>query len=488
MVANVRQLARWQLWCVHRLWWRLAASLLMIPVIGLTLLRLGVDDGERNLAQSRKTLAALRAQPVPDEENAAVFYERAHELMLKAFPADADGEHPRAMSFDSPDTPETRQMVARMKPVIDAIEQGNKCAKCYFAHAGEGDSFLFGLSNDAQLGEATKKLCDLNALESLARAQGRWGEHRAAAHNLALMRGVCAHWDSQHYGFPIVGSFLDYNIQALQQIALISTPRTVEEARIYVDSLCGERMPYEDFLQTAEERVWAAALEVDCKFAAGYPPGMSAGGCVFPANALEWLAFWADEALMQSHYAQQYTRERREFVSSAQKVLAEIKLNGIPARREWPSGERMFDFKRNADAKYFECEELLSRALWDEIDLAQNSERIRCAETAFAALAFRIKYGRDIRTLDELVPEFMAAIPASVVPPRKPQHLSIAGEGPKEGDDPYDELIIPVGSLVIESALNGQVCKTYIEKDGTRNEIRYDCRFYLPPMKGKVKP
>ncbi|HEY3324774.1 MAG TPA: hypothetical protein VGP72_30255 [Planctomycetota bacterium] len=456
------QIASWYLHRAHRAMWNLPLTGGLLFLIGMILLRGTAEDPEANLVRSRAELLALAPPSIPNTENAATDYATAQALKVgyvRPQNAPASLESPANSIFKSSecyDDPSFRAIYAANAGAIAAILQGASKERCNF-----GLNYLPGLSmNMPQLGQMRD---NARMLAGSARLSAHLGDHATAAKNIAAIYKMVPHVESDPMLISgLVGiAMCAIADGAVESILAWDMPTKVEEVAAYRKAVWQKRDPAGRFVKVMHGEKTIGLYTIDCMFSGRLnPAAVTAMGLANIPGGPVW-----------------YGSERKCYVS----VMDELVNDPLQ------TPQRTRDFRAIIE-RHQVGPAILAGLLIPVLDRAKSSfcaseEQARVTDVGLAVLQFRLARGRDPKTLDELVPEFLQALPHGVFAD-VPLILRVDSEGVIEQDGKGVATVRDSGTLrVYAFGPNGQDDKGY-KKDLARfySEGVDDTVFCIPPM------
>ncbi|MGD0092584.1 MAG: hypothetical protein ABSE73_21930 [Planctomycetota bacterium] len=401
--------AAWYLRSAHRRLWMLPLTAGLVVVVALLLLRGTAEDPAENLKASQAALLALAPPAVPKEENAAEDYALAQKAKVPYSSSAALGS-PRndpstfitkeSRLFENPDV---QAYVAKNAAAIQHLYAGAAKARCNWG-------LNYGLGINMLMPHLAQTRDSARLLAIHARASAHAGDHRAAARSIATIYKLAQHVNSD----PVLisslvciacASIADGTIEA---IVAWDTPDSSEDLAAYRKAVWLDR-----HWQTA------AARSLACERAMNLYTldGMASGSMPMPG----FPGFWAGGFLWYGSDRHCYSAVMDEFIARS-------------LRGEWHKDEDMSELI----ARHQTGPAIMTRMVLPVLarfgqSLMVCEERGRVVDAGLAFLQFRAKYQRDARSLDELVPEFLAAVPKGVLSP-VPLRMRVDPKGVEEID------------------------------------------------------
>jgi hypothetical protein len=394
---RLRQLARWHWRRFHRAFWRLVLSQGLMVVFLILLLRSTAEDPHVNMVQSRKMLVALQPPAVADSENAAFDYRQAFKTFVsyskmtgisgqirKGQPRDPI-ELPNAPSaaLEQPHIQAYLVANAAAFPLLEAAVQKVGCdwKTDYLNPFFASTDHLSGLRQAARL------------LILRARVRAHAGDQTGATRDLNAVRIVATHARRDHFLLNelVSLSIESMNFSALESIVMHDTPADIDVLDAYRAALGPILDPRDEILKTVETESAAGLFMLD--WAALQDPRtlISLGGTVGPETETTpyRLIYGSDRKTLKGVYEELHGYVMWGELAALENELLRRNGNGpAPLAMTFsPSSARM------------------------QVAFLRCVETRRCADTALALLMFRIKHGRDAKTLEELVPEYLPMAP-----------------------------------------------------------------------------
>lgn len=388
-----RALAAWYLLWGARGLIGIFMSFGLVLLFALLILRGGADNVEDNLRQSRADVLALQPEAVEDENNAALDYQKAFAATVRFngqysdspeyFANRSDGTY-----FSGPEvTTYLQQNAAAIQALLQAVEKPRCDWKLNYA---QGYAILLPhlgpLRNSARL------------LAAYARECAHRGQHAEAARAIAAMYAMARHAERD----PIlicglvaiaISAIAD---QAIESIVLWETPAAVADIEGYRKALWVGRNWRERVLRLMESEKVLALFTIDGLVDASQKKGATAAmagmGYSTPGGAIFW-----------------YGADRRCCVAVMDELIAEIRAGKFSS--DVPLESRI---ERHQSGPAIVASQLIPVLSRFEVSFARSEEQARLADAALAWLLFRAQLGRDPKSLEELVPEFLPAVPPDV--------------------------------------------------------------------------
>ncbi len=420
--SDIPLLADWYYRPRWRMLWSLPFTVGLMVVIAALLLRSSAEDPRVNFEASKKALLALAPPPVPKEEDAWADYQLAEKAMVPWTGQDELNPSELKLSEPSPlwetasenkyfEAPETQQFWA-----------ANAQAIAHLLRAAQNDRCSFGIDYRAQTREAFHENCHLYLLRDSAellaldaRCRALKGDHIGAANSLKAAQRIALHADQRPLLLNSMVSVAIESIayEALQAILNFSAPHRLDELASYRSALLPQR---DIFKRMAESLNTDSAVSL----------------CDWDAVQIGELQLHEDslvKTLLDPFY---YGSDRHCHVAVTNELLTQLRRGTVP-----------MDMKGLVER----CQTGPAIVTWQVLPnysrvlyiYVQTYEERVLTDVALAFIQFRTKYGRDVKTLDELVPEFLSAIPNGAV---KGQLVRMRTDivGPQQSNTPVYDL------------------------------------------------
>lgn len=413
-----KNLAAWTLLKAHRICWNLAFWPTMVVVIGTLMLRPSAQNPEVNLRESLAAVRALQPAPVPDEENAALVYEKAWASRVAYTGAPIRVISTRTKTNTpftlGPEDPPDRFTVEDLShPALQSHFSANKNYLDLLRTASRMPKVNWGLNYElgvimtlphlAKIRNSARQL----ALQALVFAKN--GDHDAAAENVRACISMAAHGSSDSTlicrSIGIAVRAIAY--AAVERILLTTPPSTEKDFQAYRDAIKTNFSPWESAYQTINTEKWLGILTID----------------QFANNQLNTagLRIGTDMKFFPS-----YGSDRKAMVGLKDEILHDVKNRK----------EQVFDSEGYWERALLRAEgpvmfsSMLAsshgRSIASSIHAA---EQYIALDVAIAAMLFQFKYKRDIKDVKELVPEFLESTPTSIFHPDTPLRIRLDESG-----------------------------------------------------------
>jgi hypothetical protein len=352
----------------------------LVFVIGLLLVRGDAEDPRENFDASTKALRALAPSPVPKEEDAWGDYQQAA-AALKPWTGLDDWNPLWSYYCENKyyETAEAQAFWAANRPAIADLLRGVQKERCSFGI--DYSTIPWGEPNWFQLREFGNRL----AMD--ARCKALKGEHRAAAQSINAILRLARHAERPP---ALMASMMSLALEgiayeAMQGLLSCSPPSRVEDLRAYREALLPQLGPHERMRKSLTVETvhmlwsWDAAQAGALKNASG--------------STLKQL--WDPLC---------YSADRRCYVAVMEEIASTL------SRGERPGNvSALIDRKRTGPVPLTRLITPACHRVF--IAYVTTFESGVLTDVALAFLQYRAKHGRDAKSLDELVPEFLAAVP-----------------------------------------------------------------------------
>ena len=464
--TQLQSLARWRLSNAHRAFWQFLFTPVLALVFAILMLRGDAEDPRKNHIESKKALLALAPPPVPDAENAALNYRKAFKAILGyAGPQE-----------DNPESNLGREGAYFEKPAVATFLASNAAGFTLLEAATDqqlcdwkldySQGFLMNLSHFSSMRNCTRMLC------ARARFRAHAGDHAGAADDLKRANMLARHLSGDR---TLLSGLVVVSIQAivdaaLQSIIIHDTPQQDVEIEAYRRAMKYNADPSDEFCRIFESET------------------------TFQAEMLDRLAT-LDEASSAMVSALGIPRESgtalRLIYGTERKTQLAIKQDVLKCAR---NGEWLLDsndaniLHRNQKGPAIFSMMTMPAFTRVQTALTREVDSRRCMDTALATLQFRAQNGRDPKSLDELIPKFLPAVPVDWFT-HKPLVMKINdAEIELYSRTGVPKCNLPPGSLRIYSfGRNGKDdhghCDWSIERINTNKMTGDDGVFFVPPIK-----
>jgi hypothetical protein len=380
-------LAAWYLSAGARFLWNVPLLAGLLICLALLMLRGPAEDPQANLLATQAELESYNPSPIPPAEDAAGIYTQAAAVTV---PFSGEVEDNPLYWYAYPSQAlEAPQVKAHLAANANAIQllyaaaQKDRCNWGFNYAAG----YFSGMPNLMQLREWAWLLV------LHARVSAHAGQHDEAAKALCASRQLSRHLGEDPGLLPlaIASAMEDETQRGLEAIVLWDTPGKVDDARRYRAVLAGQRPAHERFARTVRyER--ACGLNLMDRMACGQPPpGMPRTRDFYPGSGVS--AGW-------------YGAERHCYDEVMRAQIEMIKRGEVVQDGDL---ERLFEKHQRGPA--FTARRLATNGPRLQIGLNMTEDLRRAGDAALACLLFRLEKGRDPGSLDELVPQYLPAVP-----------------------------------------------------------------------------
>ena len=379
--------AAWRLGRGQRLLWSVPFNLGLLLVIAALLLRGGVEDPRANFEKSRQALLVLAPPHVPDEENANTDYKLAAKAFVNFL---GEYEDNPLYHIDIESQFFERKAVLAFwlanAKTIGLLQAGAQKDRCDWNICNtipwncppSLSPFLFQLRQAGEL------------LAVNARCLAHKGDHQGAAKSLAAIHKMARHLESCSNLINLMyACALDADAdEALVAIINFDTPATFNDLASYRKAVLPRESPYKQLARSAEIYKAQDLCLLDGMVAEALPIGKN----IQPVQ-INPISYGSD-------------RHCYEAVSNA--VIESLLRNETPKDRQ-----ELIDFYQTGPVPYTSAQlpDYL-RCFWP---LLETYDLAILNDTALAFLQFRVRRGRDPKTIGELVPEFLPALPQGAV-------------------------------------------------------------------------
>ena len=379
-------LAAWYLCNDQRFLWNAPLLMWLCLCFHLFLLRSLSEDAQANLRTSELELRALEPKSIPDADNAAGDYDRAH----ISFVAGTFDTQCRAQLAATGLPAEVERVEVRSHLAANAQALRDLLAAAQKRGCSWKWEYASGLPSSLPYESEFRLWRDLLSVQ--ARVSAHQGNHAEAARALRAIAALARHVNEAETCQDIryATYILEGQVETLEAIILWDTPETKEQVAAYRDALWLESRSRE-WLQRALEYERAKALFVLDRVAASgqIPRGWQVG--------------------VSSFRAFDYSPERRSVNEAMAEVLERVRRGELLERGVAQEIYRKHKYGPAGIAQSV-CW-LPSLLQWE---LFNAEDRARVADAALACLQFRLARGRDPRSFDELTPTFLPVIPHDV--------------------------------------------------------------------------
>jgi len=233
-------LAAWYLRSHHRLFWNLVLCLAILPVFVMLMSRGVRELAQANLVESEKRLRVLNHPEVPDDENAAILYDKATKAqILYSGPAGTDPYFFLDKSGEHFEIPAVAAFLSANTQTLKHIHDGAAKKKCAWK-LDYTQGFNLYLTHLVTMKESTRKL----AVE--ARFKAHHGGHAGAARSLKNIYAMARHGEADSlFVSGLVGVAMNHIADnALEAILRWDTPSLVKDLKVFRAALLKERSPF----------------------------------------------------------------------------------------------------------------------------------------------------------------------------------------------------------------------------------------------------
>lgn len=384
--ANYKVEAAWCLRSGHRLIWSLPLTAGLMLVIAVLLLRGNTEDPKANYARSLGALMAFVSPPVPKSENANEDYK----LAIKSYVAYSGPSESNPLWHTDDDSkyfddPATLTFWSANATVIRHLQAGAQKERCDW---GIDLSVIpWGTTSLVTAREHA------NLLAVDARCRAHKGDHPGAAKSLAAIHKLARHLE----GPPsLLSSMISIAIDcisndALEAILLWDTPSTQSDLAAYRQALTPLGNPYERY---------ARGLEAESAHNLCLMDGVVSGAILLPRPK------WPSASDMISPLS--YGSDRRCYEAVSKEMVATLRKGRQPAIEH-----ELFDQYQSGPAPF--SNQALSYSSRCVAGVIITHEHALLDDVALAFLQYRLKNGHDPKSIAELVPEFLPAMPVGAV-------------------------------------------------------------------------
>jgi hypothetical protein len=233
-----------------------------------------------------------------------------------------------------------------------------------------------------------------------ARTYAHAGDHQTAAQDLSAIYAMARHLDADPVLICGLVSVAISQIadSALEAIIAFDTPAKSNDVQAYRAAVWLDRKPNECWARYMAGEKAFGLYTIDGIFA----NPASATRAAFGLSGGGGPPFWAGGAIL-------YGGERRCYAAVMDEATARV-LKGEP----FGDTELMASIDRHSEGTSIFARLLIPVLGRSHISFCRCAEKARTVDAGLAVLAYRLKHERDPKTLEELVPEFLAAVPRSV--------------------------------------------------------------------------
>jgi hypothetical protein len=450
--SDLRPLAEWYLRKGHRRLWFIPLTLGLVALIAVMILRGSMEDPEENYEQSRAAVEALKQPPVPPEENAWTDYQKA--LAVRVMYKGSNDTNPFYKTDDDSKYFKPEDIQELWKDNADAIALLHACAQKKRCDVGL-DLLNTNLNFPSLLN--LREMGNLLAMD--ARCHAIAGNHQAGAKSLRSICSLAKHLESS----PLL--IMEMMASALRSIAddafgaivTFEDLKSIDDLQAYKEALEQQRSdPYQRFARCLEYEIAVTVYQLDAGVS-----GKVFGRGTMPSNL---TPLW-------------HGSDRQCF-----KAVGEASIHALRSRREPEDTKSAIARHQNGPA--------IITSMWMPsfsrayLSSFLTDESARLAVVAAAYLQYRIKHKRDPLTIEQLVPEFLPAIPMGIFhdkpirftaeKPHKPVSTILSGSWLYQ--DKPSIRIYTVGRNGVDDGGNSEGGYTNL------NEAD-DTVFFLPPLR-----
>ncbi|HLX61531.1 MAG TPA: hypothetical protein VKX17_09650 [Planctomycetota bacterium] len=362
-------------------------------MLAILLVRSTAENPHTNLIESRKALLAFKPPPVPDEENAALEYEKAFKLFVsygkltgkESFNDDRIPQDPVFMlgvPASDLDQPQVQQFLNANIASYAWLDAAMLKSKINWGH----DYMLpAGLGNDNRyrLLDASRRM----SLRALVRA--RAGDHAGAAHDLKAIWIFASHVDSDGFLFDkMMGeSFRSIAITCMQLIVLYYTPQRAEDIETYRDSFGPLPDPRASARQVALQELANTTYIIDW-FAETDEQTLH--------RMMSIPLFGADPIASRLPYAMVYGSDRKALIETNSEALECAKRDELA-----PDDQELWRKHQHGPVVFAKLYSVNSGIRRIQLQLLKEADTLQCMKMALIELAFRARNGKERFTLDD---------------------------------------------------------------------------------------
>jgi len=458
-------IAGWYLRRSHRRLWMLPLTAWLLVFIAVLLLRGTVEDPRANFRASQAAFLALAPPSLPKGENAAEDYALAQTAFVPFAPAQGKSNSDLFSNItgDSKffETQEVQTFLANNTLALQHLYAGAAKAKCnwglnYDLRAKWGNPTRFPWGNNNE-----------NLLAAHARASAHAGDHKAAAKSIATIYRLAEQCCSDPvfercWGAVATARLADRTVEA---ISTWDTPGSLDDLDAYRKAVWHPRWGSDVVLG------FLAAWK---KQGLGYMDGVACG-------ALQAGIF---HSLPAQHLTPRgggilgYGPERHCVAAVMDEIIARS------ARGQYLNTKDMEELvAKHQTGPARLAAEIISYVQRHLERYANSEEQARVADAGLAFLMFRMKHGRDPKSLDELVPEFMPAVPQGIRCPQ-PLRMKMEPEGVFVKDVKNSPPVrrYPGATRIFAARSDGVDEGGYSSSDGfSLYDDKYNASFCVPP-------
>jgi hypothetical protein len=379
-------LAAWWLSCGKRLLWVLPFNLGVLLVLAVLLLRGDAEDPNANFEKSRAALLALTPPHVPDEENARKIYELAIKAKVAYSGPDDDNPLYKVQSEGESNFFE--------RPSVLAFWQANAKAIGLWKNGAQKERCDWNI-NYTNLAWSSPSIMDLRQGGELLAIDARYlahkGDHQGAAKSLAAIYKLARHIKSSPIliNLMIASAVDDIADGALLAIINYDTPATFDDLAAYRTAILPRESPFKQLARSAE---------IENGRGLHYLDGMASGA--FAKTPLRLKANLFSSLT--------YATDRHCYTAISKAIVDSLLRNEFP-----PEHQKLIDLYQTGPAPFSIT--YLPDYRREFLPLLLLHDTAILNDTALAFLQFRARKGHDPRTIDELVPEFLPAVPRGAI-------------------------------------------------------------------------
>lgn len=385
-----KRLAAWYLLCGHRALWRLPLIPAVALLVGFLMLRGTFSDPQANLAESQRLIDEIKPAPVPDAENAALVYRKAF----------AAGVNFQASAILRPEEVAGPDTVLLGHPVVQSYFLANASARKLFFDASRMEKCNWNLKLNDTSANAFWLHTGMRWGAYLLAAHARWlahcGDHAGAAAEIAAIYRMAHHVGTDRL---LAASRIELEMvgiadAAIQQIALWDTPTTLEELSRYRQLVMAPRRPDERYVYIMQgERAWMLH-----KFDLMAVGDANAACLVVDADDIKYAMIVL-------------SADRECYKHATQVFLDRVGEGQVPTTQQELASEFRSIAREAQAGPGQETGQAVEEVVGALISFRRSADSGRVTAAGLAFLAYRIKYGKDPASLDELVPEYLPEVP-----------------------------------------------------------------------------
>ena len=385
----LQNLARWRLSNLHRGFWQFLFTPVLALAFAILMLRGDAEDPRKNHIESKKAVLALAPPPVPDAENAALNYRKAFAAFVGFMgPWNDDPENNLGREGAYFETPAVASFLSSNAAAFTLLEAATDQQRCNW-NLDYSQGYLMNTSHYSGMRHCARML------SLRARMRAHSDDHLGAAEDLKRANTLARHLSGDR---TLLNGLVAISIQAIvdaamQSIVIHDTPKQDVEIHAYRNAMKFDTDPSVEFCRIYESET------------------------LFQAEMTDSLATLDEEAASRATklgISIESAAVFRLIYGTERKTQQAIKEDVLKCARngEWLSDSIDKDIlRRNQKGPALFSMMTMPSFTRAQTAMTRVADSRRCIDSALAILQFRVEKARDPKSLDELVPEFLPAVP-----------------------------------------------------------------------------